>query len=137
MKILLVLLVMQTLLSAAPAMQTGVSASPQVLNLWPATPPRPAAKTTGTERYLAKSDGRLTAGRRNIKLGHVSTPQRQVHLPEQAKAHGGTVLVRLGGGFSFLSWVFEGTEVAEWLNSLGFAAIIVKYRGPPVSMARI
>lgn len=47
MKTLIAFFVMQTLLSATPAMQTGVPASPQVLNLWPATPPGPAAKTEG------------------------------------------------------------------------------------------
>lgn len=130
MKPFFALLVMQTLLSAAPTMQTGVSASPQVLNLWPATPPGPAAKVDGAERDLTKPDDKLIAGRKIIKLGHVSTPQMHVYLPEKTKAHGGAVLVCPGGGFSILAWDLEGTEVAEWLNSIGFAAIVVKYRVP-------
>jgi acetyl esterase/lipase len=35
-----------------------------------------------------------------------------------------------GGGFNILAWDLEGTEVAEWLNTLGFAAVVVKYRVP-------
>lgn len=120
MKTIIALLVMQTLLSAAP----------QILNLWPATPPGPPAKTEGTERDLTKPEDKLIAARKIIKLGHVSTPQMHVYLPEKAKANGGAVLVCPGGGFSILAWDLEGTEVAEWLNSIGFAAIVVKYRVP-------
>jgi acetyl esterase/lipase len=35
-----------------------------------------------------------------------------------------------GGGFHILAWDLEGTEVAEWLNSIGVAAIVLKYRVP-------
>lgn len=100
------------------------------LNLWPATPPGPAAKTEGPERDLTKPEDKLIAGRKIIKLGHVSTPQIQVYLPPKEKANGGAVLVCPGGGFSILAWDLEGTEVAEWLNGIGFAAIVVKYRVP-------
>lgn len=100
------------------------------LNLWPGTPPGPAAKTDGAERDLTKPEDKLIAGRRIIKLGHVSTPQMHVYLPEKAKANGGAVLICPGGGFSILAWDLEGTEVAEWLNSIGFAAVVVKYRVP-------
>lgn len=120
MKTIIALLVMQTLLPA----QT------QVLNLWPATPPGPAAKVDGTERDLTKPEDKLIAGRPIIKLGHVSTPQMMVYLPPKEKANGGAVLICPGGGFSILAWDLEGTEVAEWLNGIGFAAIVVKYRVP-------
>lgn len=112
------------------AMQTLLSAQPQVLNLWPATPPGPAAKTDGAERDLTKPEDKLIAGCKIIKLGHVSTPQMHVYLPEKEKANGGAVLICPGGGFSILAWDLEGTEVAEWLNSIGFAAVVVKYRVP-------
>lgn len=120
MKTIIALLVMQTLLSA----QTHVR------NLWPTTPPGPAAKVDGAERDLTKPEDKLIAGRPIIKLGHVSTPQMMVYLPPKEKANGGAVLVCPGGGFSILAWDLEGTEVAEWLNNIGFAAIVVKYRVP-------
>lgn len=106
------------------------AASPQVFPLWPDTPPGTVAKVEGAERDLTKTDDKLIAGRRIIKLGHVRTPQMHVYLPEKTKANGAAVLVCPGGGFSILAWDLEGTEVAEWLNSLGFAAIVVKYRVP-------
>ncbi len=106
------------------------SAEPLVQNLWPGTPPGPLPQTQGEERDLTKPEDKLIAGRRIIKLGHVSTPQMQVHLPPKEKANGGAVLVCPGGGFSILAWDLEGTEIAEWLNTLGFAAVVVKYRVP-------
>jgi len=51
-------------------------------------------------------------------------------LPGKDVANRGAVLVCPGGGFSILAWDLEGTEVAQWLNSLGFAAAVLKYRVP-------
>jgi acetyl esterase/lipase len=106
------------------------AAQPQTLNLWPSTPPGPASKANGDESDITKDTDKLVAGRRIIKLGNVTTPQMQVFLPVKGKANGGAVVVCPGGGFSILAWDLEGTEVAEWLNSLGFAAIVLKYRVP-------
>jgi acetyl esterase/lipase len=109
---------------------TSLHAEPMVQNLWPSTPPGPAAKTKGAEADFTKPEDKLIAGRRIIKMGNVSTPQMHVFLPPNEKANGGAVLVCPGGGFSILAWDLEGTEVADWLNSLGFAAVVVKYRVP-------
>lgn len=35
-----------------------------------------------------------------------------------------------GGGYGILAYDLEGTEVAEWLNSLGITAFVVKYTVP-------
>ena len=103
---------------------------PQILKLWPGEMPGPAAKVSGAEADMTKPEDKLIAGRKIIKLGNVSTPEMHVYLPAKEKANGGAVLVCPGGGFSILAWDLEGTEVAEWLNSIGFAAIVVKYRVP-------
>src|SRR5262245_37529300 len=104
------------------------AADTMVMNLWPATPPGPASKPNGDEANFTKPEDKLIAERRIIKLGNVSTPQMSVFLPSKKKANGGAVVICPGGGFSILAWDLEGTEVAEWLNSLGMAAVVVKYR---------
>jgi len=38
------------------------------------------------------------------------------------------IIVFPGGGYSHLSEVKEGSDVAKWLNSLGISAFVVKYR---------
>lgn len=106
------------------------AAEPLVKNLWPAQVPGPTSIVEGEERDLTKPEDKLIAGRRIIKLGHVRTPQMSVTLPPKDKANGGAVLVCPGGGFSILAWDLEGTEIADWLNSLGYAAVVVKYRVP-------
>ena len=118
------------LLAALLLLPIWAEAQTTFLNLWPGTPPGPAAEAEGEERDLTKPEDKLIAGSKIIKLGHVSTPQMHVFLPPKEKANGGAVLVCPGGGFSILAWDLEGTEVAEWLNSFGFAAIVVKYRVP-------
>jgi acetyl esterase/lipase len=44
------------------------------------------------------------------------------------KATGAAIIVLPGGGYSHLSDVKEGSAVAEWLNSLGITAFVLKYR---------
>jgi acetyl esterase/lipase len=41
-----------------------------------------------------------------------------------------------GGGYHALAWDLEGTEVADWLNSIGVTGIVLKYRVPrPADLA--
>lgn len=40
------------------------------------------------------------------------------------------IMILPGGGFDFLAWEKEGTDIAVWLNSLGFNAFVLKYRVP-------
>ena len=40
------------------------------------------------------------------------------------------MLICPGGGYYNLAWDVEGTEIAEWLNSIGITGIILKYRCP-------
>ncbi len=43
-------------------------------------------------------------------------------------ATGAAIVVFPGGGYSHLSDVKEGSDVAKWLNSLGITAFVLKYR---------
>ncbi|MDA7511593.1 alpha/beta hydrolase [Verrucomicrobia bacterium] len=100
-----------------------------VLNLWPGQAPGPAMNV-GEETDFTKPTDRLIAGRRIIKLGNVDIPQIHVYRPDPKKSNGASVVIAPGGGFSILAWDLEGTEVAEWLNSLGVTGIVLKYRVP-------
>jgi acetyl esterase/lipase len=72
----------------------------------------------------------LIAGKRIIKLGNVSTPQIAVYKPEKSKDTGASVIICPGGGHHILAYDLEGTEVAEWLNTIGVTGIVLKYRVP-------
>jgi acetyl esterase/lipase len=61
-------------------------------------------------------------------IQNVVYPTITPYLPNPEIANGTSVLVCPGGGFRGLSWDSEGVRVAEWLNSKGIAAFILKYR---------
>lgn len=63
-----------------------------------------------------------------LRIGNVTRPTLTVFLPDPAKANGTGVVICPGGGFRILAFNHEGTEVAEYLNSLGVAAFVLKYR---------
>ncbi|MDP7009896.1 MAG: alpha/beta hydrolase, partial [Verrucomicrobiota bacterium] len=63
-----------------------------------------------------------------IRLANVSVPTLSVYKPK--KPNGTAILICPGGGYSILAMDLEGTEVAEWLNSFGVTAIVLKYRVP-------
>ena len=55
-------------------------------------------------------------------------PSIYVFLPPKEKATGVAMVVAPGGGHSQLVMEKEGWEIADWLNSMGIAAFVVKYR---------
>lgn len=52
-------------------------------------------------------------------------------LAPKETATGAAVLVLPGGGYTRLSDVKEGGDIAKWLNSLGISAFVLKYRLGP------
>ena len=55
-------------------------------------------------------------------------PSMTIYLPPEDKANGSAVVIFPGGGYGHLAMDHEGHQIAEWLNSLGVAGFIVKYR---------
>lgn len=102
---------------------------PMIVDLWPEKPPG-YQMTGGPEKDTSTAESRAVAGRSVIRLGHVSVPQLHVYPAAEATRNGTAVVICPGGGFSILAWDLEGTEVAQWLNSLGITAAVLKYRVP-------
>lgn len=100
------------------------SAEPLTLKLWPDGPPSAMPATSEATKKLIASYGGVTATR----LSDISDPTITIYRPENP--NGAAVIVAPGGGFMFLSYSFEGTQVCEWLNSIGVTAVLLKYRTP-------
>jgi len=66
----------------------------------------------------------LTNG--HIANVHISTITP--FCPPKALANGRAVIICPGGGYRVLAIDKEGTRIAKWLNSLGIAAFVLKYR---------
>lgn len=120
MRICLVLISMFLLIA-----NSAVAIEPLVtLDVWPGDAPGEKGDI-GPEGL-----GRATPERPVIRLANVSKPTLAVFKPAPEKDTGAAVLVCPGGGYNILAYDLEGTEVAEWLNSIGVTGIVLKYRVP-------
>jgi acetyl esterase/lipase len=104
-------------------------AEPAVINLWPGRPPGETASLPPEVDVTAPTD-RQPAGRRVVRISNVSTPTMTIYSPDPARNTGAAVIVCPGGGYVRLAMDIEGTEVCEWLNSIGVTGILLKYRVP-------
>ena len=60
----------------------------------------------------------------------VHTPSITVFKAPEETANGTAVIICPGGGYTILAWDWEGTSIANWLNSVGITAFVLKYRLP-------
>lgn len=63
-----------------------------------------------------------------VKVSQVKVPTLTIFKPK--KPNGIAIVICPGGGYLHLAINKEGYKVAEWLNSLGITAIVLKYRLP-------
>jgi len=96
------------------------------LPLWPAAAPGEVAGEVGPERAVPSKPGQKPV----LRIHNVTRPTLEVWAPPREKATGAAVVVCPGGGYHILAWDLEGTEVCRWLNSLGVAGVLLKYRVP-------
>lgn len=72
---------------------------------------------TGTETY------------KDEMVSNVSNPTITIFSPK-GKNTGAAVIVFPGGGYKKLAVALEGSEICEWLASIGVTGILLKYRVP-------
>jgi len=63
-------------------------------------------------------------------ISNVSQPSVTVYLPAKEKATGTGIVICPGGGYQHLAIDKEGHDIARWLNTIGIAGIVLKYRLP-------
>lgn len=113
---------MASTLFLAAGMTRG--AEPSQIPVWPEKPPG-VIEIPGEER-----EEPLRPNDSTIRVTNVSRPTLTVYRAPAEKNTGAAVLICPGGGYSILAWNKEGTEVAEWLNSIGVTGVVLKYRVP-------
>ncbi len=116
---------------AVLALSTSFSAIGQqhTLPLWPHGNPEPST-ITGPETDPTTDATRIVSGKVTVRVTNVSKPTLLVYQPPKEKNTGASALVFPGGSYIRLSWNLEGTEVCDWLNSIGMTCLLVKYRVP-------
>ncbi|HEX5106323.1 MAG TPA: alpha/beta hydrolase [Pirellulaceae bacterium] len=105
-------------------MTVAAEGQPQVVMLWPAG--AATLQGAGEKEITVPPDAK--PGERINSIKNVHNPLIEVHLPAADKATGTAVIVAPGGGHRQLVWGSEGTDIAKFLNDLGVAAFILKYR---------
>jgi endo-1,4-beta-xylanase len=63
-----------------------------------------------------------------LKVTGIHNPSITVFLPPRERATGAAIVIAPGGGHQFLNFDQEGTNVAEYLNTIGVAGFVLKYR---------
>jgi acetyl esterase/lipase len=127
----LLLLAAFAVISASAFAQTPAwpPAGRNTFSIWPhgapGVPPNPAPETNTTT-----SSDHLIAGRPVLRLGNVSNPTLTLYLPTPAANNGAAIVVFPGGAYGILAIDLEGTEVCEWLSSVGVTCLLLKYRVP-------
>src|SRR5690349_3428024 len=94
---------------------------PEPILLWPSGAPGESQDVDREEQQP------LRPGDSTIRVTNVSRPTLTVFPPKPEQNTGASVLICPGGGYKILAFNKEGTEVAEWLNTLGVTAFVLKY----------
>ncbi|HKV39696.1 MAG TPA: alpha/beta hydrolase [Blastocatellia bacterium] len=112
--------------SSQPAVQAREESTGarQVIYLWPAG--SPTLQGAGEKETTVPPNPR--PGERINSIRNVHNPSIEVHLAPLARANGAAMIVAPGGGHEQLVWGSEGIDIADWLNSFGVDAFILKYR---------
>jgi acetyl esterase/lipase len=86
---------------------------------------------TGPIPYALDNPVQETVERREITaIRFVQVPDIAVYLPTRKFSTGQAVVICPGGGYWALAYDHEGTDIARYLNSIGVAAAVLKYRLP-------
>lgn len=90
--------------------------------IWPDKRPAEVTLERGKMKQEMGDDGIL-----RIQQMPVPTLQK---FPVVKSPKGKVVIVCPGGGYQILAVNHEGTEIAQWLNALGYTAYVLRYRVP-------
>lgn len=99
-----------------------VAAFGKVVDLWPEGKMPGDATTKAEILDRGKPDG-------DVNYQNVSHPTITIRRAPGDGVHP-AMLICPGGGYFLLAWRHEGMEIAQWANSLGMDAFILKYRVP-------
>jgi len=98
-----------------------IHAQDHTITLWPAGKAPNYQKTDEVE----KSENTDI-----VRISKVQSPDIAVFLPTKKNSTGQAVIICPGGGYAYLSYNWEGTDVAKLLNAKGITAIVLKSRLP-------
>ncbi len=99
------------------------NAQKEVINIWKGKIPDSIENKNYKEEDLSNAEG-------IYQIRRVKVPTLSIFLRPKENSDGTAVVICPGGGYMHLAFTKEGIEVAKWLNSIGVAAFVLKYRLP-------
>jgi acetyl esterase/lipase len=99
-----------------------LAGQPRIITLWPKGVPN--SKYDPSYKTKIDSDQYWTWEQK------ISDPTLDYYPAPADKANGTAVIICPGGGYGVLAIKHEGSQVAEWMNTLGITAFVLKYRLP-------
>ncbi|MEL7499206.1 MAG: alpha/beta hydrolase [Planctomycetota bacterium] len=96
----------------------------EMVKLWPKGLPE------GAMVFSKEKIAELKKKETKQRLTYVQEPTLEVFLPPSDKANGAAVVVCPGGGYNILAIEHEGIDIAQWFNSIGVTAFVLRYRIP-------
>lgn len=114
---------MRSLILTTALASSLAAAEPAVIKLWPAGAPEKPGFKMDPEKEQPKKDANDVK-----RVTNVTDPTITIYKAE--KPNGTAVVVCPGGGYNILAIEHEGTQVCEYLNTLGVTAVLLKYRVP-------
>jgi acetyl esterase/lipase len=100
-----------------------LSQKKETICLWPGKVPGESK-----EKQLPVMDTAIKDGVQ--RYTEVTNPAIEVWPADSKLSNGAGLIVCPGGAYRILAYDKEGTEIAAWLNSLGYSAFILQYRIP-------
>lgn len=97
------------------------------IQLWPNG--LPAGSVVLPAERIAELKAKEAADERG-HLYFVDQPTLTAYPAPADQANGCSVVICPGGGYNILAWQHEGIDLAEWFNSIGVTAFVLKYRVP-------
>ena len=115
LNVAIVMLQLSAIISIQPVLAQG-SEKKQVVYLWPGG--APGFENRKNEPEQAK----------DWWVKNIHNPSLTVYQPSKEKANGSAVIICPGGGHRELVFTAEGQDAAEYFNSIGVTAFVLKYR---------
>jgi len=95
----------------------------KMIELWPDKVPGEINAKSNPSIATSQNDNVL-------RISEVTDPKMEVFNSGKMNDKHSAVIVCPGGGYSILAYDLEGTEIAKWLNKLGYVAFVLQYRVP-------
>ncbi|MCI9846420.1 prolyl oligopeptidase family serine peptidase [Flavobacterium pectinovorum] len=111
------------LISISLGISLSASSQKKEIPLWDKVPDA-IENTEYTEKIVTNKEGIA------VDVRKVTTPTLTAYFADQEKSNGTAVIICPGGAYGILAIDKEGYKVAEWFNSLGINAFVLKYRLP-------